>query len=80
MKELNAVVVSHMDFTAKDGKHIKTTKLWVNICGFKVIDVNTELANDYELFTECKVTLDEKDSYRKDGQPNYKVVNLTKVK
>lgn len=82
MKEFKAIVAEHYDFVSKgkDKKNIKTTKLYVNINNFLIIDVNTELANDLDLFTECVVTLDSKDGYRKDGKPNYKVVTLNVVK
>lgn len=71
-----ALVIQHLDFDGRDGKHIKTTKLLVNLAGFRIEEICTELADDLDLFTECYVTLGLKDTYRKDGKPNYKVLSL----
>lgn len=62
MKEFNALVVAHYDFTNKLGRKIVTTKLIVNLGEYGTIEVCSDLANDYDLLSEIKVHLGFKDN------------------
>lgn len=61
MKEFDALKIAHYDFTNDKGKKVNTSKVIVNLGKYGYKEINTELANDYDVFTEIKVTLEYKD-------------------
>ncbi len=61
MKEFNALKIAHYDFTNDKGKKVNTSKLIVNLEQYGTREINTELANDCDVFAEVKVTLEYKD-------------------
>lgn len=70
---LEALVIAHYDFKNDKGQDIKTTKLRVSLDKFGYIELCSDLANDLDILSSCKVSL----GY--DSQHNrYKVKELKK--
>ncbi len=54
---LDALVIAHYDFKNDKGQDIKTSKLRVSLKDFGYIEVCSDLANDLEILSSCKVSL-----------------------
>lgn len=70
---LNALVIAHYKFKNDKGKEIDTTKLRVSLDSFGYIELCSELANDLDILSSCKVTLTYDPQYSK-----YKITDLKK--
>lgn len=58
MKEFDALVIAHYDFTdKKTGKKVHTSKMLVSLGEFGSCELCSELANDCELLSVVKVQL-----------------------
>lgn len=55
--ETTALKIAHYDFTGKDGKQIKTSKLLITMGDFGIFECTTPLANDLKIFEKCKVVV-----------------------
>lgn len=57
MRQFDGLIVAHYDFTDKEGRKVKTTKLKISLDQYGVIELCSDLANDFDLLSEVKVTL-----------------------
>lgn len=62
MLKAKALKIAHYDFEDKKGKKVKTSKLIVSLGAFGNVMVCTELANEYDVFTELSVIVESKDN------------------
>lgn len=62
MKEFNALVLNHYDFTNKQGKAVKVTKFLVSLGQYGSIEATGPLQNNLDILQEVSVELTYKDN------------------
>lgn len=62
MKEFNAIVLAHYNFTDNKGKEVKRTKLLVSLGEYGTTECTIPLDESLDILQEVKVTLGYKDN------------------
>lgn len=62
MMKSKAIKIAHYNFEDKRGKKVNTSKLIVSLGQYGNVMICTDLANEYEIFTELSVVVESKDN------------------